>query len=139
MTLPLITTQAVPGHSGVLLMARIVGQGGVLITQATISAVQVVVTDLTQVLATGSGPVNTYNPSISSVISNGLQQVLPWTQDSQANPGPDGLWGYNFNFVVPASCFANSGDIFQADARFTPVTGEAFNVSFKISTLQTFV
>ncbi len=139
MSLCLITTQAVPGKSGILCMARISGNAGVLITQATISSIQVVVTDVTQVAAGQSGAVNTYMPAVGTVVSDALQQNSGlWTKDSASQPGPDGLWDYNVAWTVPAACFANAGDRFQIDFKFQPVSGEPFVVSFLVPTLKVY-
>ncbi|HLN30481.1 MAG TPA: hypothetical protein VK395_22245 [Gemmataceae bacterium] len=134
-----VTTQAVAGHSGIVLMARLVGQGGLPVTQATINSVEVQVTDLTLVQNGQAGSVNTYTPAVASVIFNALQQTPPWSQDNQYQPGTDGLWGYNFLYVVPAVNFENSGDTFQIDVAFVPAAGEQFEVSFLVPTVKTFI
>jgi len=81
---------------------------------------------------------STANPTIASTVFDALQQDALWTQDSATNPGTDGLWGYNFKFVVPAAAFANSGDKFQVDGKFTPLSGENFVVTYTIPTLKVY-
>lgn len=122
-------------RSGATCMARLVGNQGTLITQASLSAAVYTINDLTtglQVLAETS-------LVVANVIFNSLQQNDPrWDKDSQANPGRDGRWGYNFLAVIPAVNFANP-DKFQIDVEFTPVTGEEFVVPFIATAIKTFV
>ena len=147
--LTVVTTQTVPGHSGVTLLARIVGNAWVPITRATLSAIAVTVTDLTlEAALLGSGFVATLAPTVASTVFDGLQTGPPWTKDSQQNPGPDGLFGYNFLYTVPAANFVNAtytvlsgtgvttGDRYRCDVRFTPVAGESFAVAFEFQTLK---
>jgi hypothetical protein len=117
------TQQPVPGHTGIVLLARIAGAGGVPITAASISAVSVVVTDLTQVAAGQAGSVSTYTPSPATVVFDDLQQTAIWTADGPDQRGKDGSWGYNWLFTIPASDLANSGDRFQIDCKLTPASG----------------
>lgn len=134
--LTVIQTQTVPGNSGQTLLARIVGAGAVPITQATLASLSVVVTDLTkEANSPGSGSVATHAVTISQAIFNSLVQGDPqWTKDTVNNPGPDGQYGYNFLFTVPASDFAASGDTFQCDVVYAPVSGQPFRVKYVIKT-----
>lgn len=120
-----------------MLLARIVGQSGQPITQASLSSIAYTVSDLTAWLSAGTGTF-----TISSTVFDALQQADPrWTVDSAMNPGPDGAWGYNFAAVVPAADFpatALTPDAvlaaphrYQCDVTFTPVSGEQFRVPFR--------
>jgi hypothetical protein len=140
MSFGVITTQAVPAKSGVTLLGRIVGNAGVPITQASLtSPLTIVVTDLTKEAAlAGSGAVNTLTPAVSGVVFDSLQTGPLWTKDSAAAPGPDGLFGYNFAYLVPAANFNTPGDKYQLDVKFIPVVGEQFVVSFTVPTLKVY-
>jgi len=130
----LITGQAIPMRTGVSLFARITGNAGVPITQATLTpstGVQYALTDLGS--PAGSNPVTgALTPlTISTVIFDSLQQSDPrWTRDSAASPGADGLYGYNFRATLGASLFLSSNRQ-HVDVVFTPLIGEAFRVSFE--------
>lgn len=134
--LSLITGQALPARTGVVLMARILGLGAdgkrALITPDTIGAVQW----HAQNLDDGSETQANTALTPSSVLFVDLQQDdLAWSKDSADNPGMrDGLWGYNFRFVVPAATFQDEAT-YQIDVQFTPVTGEPFYVSFRFRTV----
>lgn len=120
----LITAQAVPGKSGVILMARIVGYMGELAVQSSFSLITYAVEDLTNAALLGSGTL-----VIANVVYNALQQGnLLWTKDDAFNLGRDGRWGYNFATILPATLFTgpNSGDRNRADVQFTPVLNPAF-------------
>ena len=140
MTIPLILTQAIPDQTGVRLMARVRDGLGVLITQASLSSITAVVTDLTLEKAqAGSGFVSSTTLTIANVVFNQLQTDLTWQKDSAANPSPpppfgDGLYGFNFAWVVPAINFATSGHRFRVDVKMVPVSGEQFVVPFEIPT-----
>jgi hypothetical protein len=139
--IPLALTQAVPAHTGVRLMARIRNYAGVLMTQASISSINAVVTDLTKEKAlAGSGFVSNTSLVVSSVVFDTLQSDLTWQKDTAMNPAPpppvsDGAFGFNFAWLAPATNFATAGDRYQVDVKFVPVTGEPFIVPFQFQTL----
>lgn len=137
--LGVVTSMRVPGATGQIILARIVGAKATPISQATISSVTVQVTDLSkEALTVGSGNIATHSPAVASVIFNALQQGDPLWEgnggDSSIAPGKDKLWGYNFLFTVPAADFGNSGDLFQVDVKVVPVSGEPFRIRVKIPT-----
>lgn len=133
-------TGIVVANSGVTLLARIYGQAGTLITQATISTIQYSVRDLSEAVTTTA---LTTLGSPSSLIYNDLQQNDPrWNLDSADNPHPDdGRWGYNFLATLGASLFTDF-DV-QDEAPFTvvphrwavsvvltPVSGAKFHIPY---------
>lgn len=127
----IITGQAIPMRSGVTLLARVVGNLGVPITQATLSSIQYALTDLGS--PTGVSPVtgNLTTLAIALVIFDQLQQSDPrWTRDSAGSPGADSLWGYNFSATLPASLFTSSNRQ-RVDVVFTPLSGEPFRQPFE--------
>ena len=128
----------IPSATGVVLLARVLGNQGVPVTQASLSAIAWTLTDLTTPAALSSGAF-----AVASVVFDALQQADPrWTRDSAAVPGPDGRWGYNFLATLPAGLFAISpaptvGLLaatpvrYQADVAFTPAAGEPFRQVFQ--------
>jgi len=145
MTLPLLLSQAIPDHTGVVLMARIRGQGGLLITQASVTSVTLAVTDLTlEAQVVGSGLVSTTVLSISTVVFDQLQWDLTWQKDGPNNPAPpppfgDGTFGYNFRTIVAATSFAATAHRYQCDVLFVPVTGQQFIVAWQIPTFKVYL
>lgn len=144
LTRPLVTGLAIPDGSGVALLARIVGQLGTPITQASLSSITWAVTDLTAGVQLGTGTF-----TISSVVFNSLVTDPRWQIDTPFRPGADGKSGYNFLAVLPASLFPvqtpappdllgglPSPRIRQADVTFTPVTGEQFKLCLQWQQLQ---
>lgn len=136
----MILTGTGPGGSGIAVLARVNGNDGQPITQATISTIGWTVTDLTTgvIVATGTWVVN-------ATIFQALQQQAQdprWTLDTPARPGPDGLSGYNLLGVIPASAFPLGTPVpvtpgypmppphtFQVDIALTPVAGQPFRVT----------
>lgn len=119
-----VITGSVAGKSGVVLLARIVGQNGVPITPATIISVTYTLTDLVTLAQVVGSFV------VASVLSNSLQIDPRWTIDSAARPGADKQWGYNFAATLPASIMT-SANRQRCDVVFTPVAGEPFRVPFE--------
>jgi hypothetical protein len=114
--------------SGATLMARIRGNQGTLITQASILSVGWTCTNLATGIASGTGTL-----TVTQVVFNNLQQSDPrWTRDSSDTPGPDGQWGYNFAFALPAAALPSGGVRYQIDAVFVPISGESFRVSWSV-------
>lgn len=87
-----IITGIVSAKNDITLLARIVGQNGQPITQSSLSAITYAIRDRTNGTTITSGSL-----TIANVVFNALQQSdARWTKDSEAAPGADGLWGYNF-------------------------------------------
>jgi hypothetical protein len=153
MGVAVITGQAIANRSGVTLLARIVGQNGQPITQASLSKIQYALTDFgAGVRASTPGPPNPApttgllrTVTISTTVFDALQQNDPrWTKDSAANLGVDGLWGWNFLFTIPliesdGIAMLTSGNRQQCTVVFTPVTGQSFRALFQWSMVESFV
>jgi hypothetical protein len=122
-------------RSGVVLMARIVGQTNADVTQATLDEVAFVVRDID---AGSSGTIQAI--TIADSVFDTLQTNGGWDQDDD---------GYNFRFVVPASEFEWDPEAevngnpkprrFRVDVRFTPTEGEQFVVPFSLHVLPTWI
>ena len=128
---PVVTQSAVPAKSGVALMARVLGNNGEPILQATISSIGYTVHNLDDSTITDV----TGSFTVSSAIYDSLQRSdLTWTKDDVDNPGTDGRYGYNFKDVVPASAFTPGNQRYQVDVKFTPASGQVFYVVFQFNT-----
>lgn len=137
-TRSVITGSAIPGRTGVTLLARLRTGTGQLVTRASISTIAYTVSNISLGTALGSGSFAT------TTIYDSLQQGdARWRADSAAQRGPDGEWGYNWAAELAATLFALttlaapgviSGpakpQTIQADVVFTPVSGEPFRVVF---------
>lgn len=131
----MIATGIVTQNSGYSFIARIIGQNGQPITQASLASVTYTITDLGPYRNTpvSSGPTVV---TISTTVFDSLQTVDPrWKLDSQFRPGDDGAFGYNFLLSLPPIASANQQ---QIDVRFTPVSGQPFNASGKWTPQQSF-
>jgi hypothetical protein len=131
-----IVTGVVVANSGVSLLARILGNGGRPITQASLASVAIQVTDT----VTGTGVL--LSESVAATVFDSLVQNDPrWTKDTAAYPGPDGAWGYNFLATIPAANSFGGTSLdgtgatvmnrMQADCIVTPVSGQPFRVVFQ--------
>ena len=131
-----VITGVVPGQSGVTLLARVLGQNGAPITQATITSIAWTLTDLTAGAALASGTF-----TVASAVFDSLQLDPRWAADGV---------GYNFLGTLAASNFALASPSagvpgqapaprrYQCDVAFTPASGEAFRVVFQFSALSVF-
>lgn len=142
--LPVVTGVA-SLNSGVTLMARVLGQPGTPITQASLSTITYAVSDLTTGVNLSKG-----NPlTISAVVFDALVQNDPrWTKDTAKAPGADGLAGYNFLATIPATAFT-AKDIdavslllrshrYRVDVLFTPITGQPWVQAFEFTAVANF-
>jgi|SRR5579859_498114 len=134
-------------NAGVTCMARILGNTGTPITQASINTIAFNVKDLNLLTSPGTGTLLPAN-----VIYNSLQQQDPrWDKDSGLRPGKDGAWGYNFLNLF-SHTFFTAFDVdnsttpptvkphkFQIDIVFTPVTGEPFLASYSFLAVPTWL
>lgn len=142
-TRSVITGPAIPGRTGVTLLARVRMGSGQLATRAGLSSIAYAASDVTSGVALGSGTF------ALTTLSDTLAQGDPrWREDSAAAPGPDGAHGFNWAAELPASLFplttlaapsllagpARAREV-QVDVRFTPVTGEAFTLVFRFAVL----
>lgn len=119
-----IVTLAVYEDSGFQLMARINGQAGTAITQATISTIALKVFDISSTTS-----VATATPTPAANIYDTLQTTAldpRWTADET---------GYNFRYAVLASQVPDGGKKYLFEFKFTPTSGEAFHVRFETPTM----
>jgi hypothetical protein len=144
MPIPIIVSQAIPAKTGVTLLARVRGGAGLLITQASISSITLVVTDLTkEKAAAGSGAITSLALVVANTVYDALQWYGIWTQDGPNNPSPpapfgDGSYGWNVQTTVPAANFANGGDRYRCDMKLVPVIGEQFVIPWEFNLIQVY-
>ena len=124
-------------------MARVRGFGGALVTQASISSLTAVITDLTlEKAAAGTGFVSSTALTIASAWFDSLQWDLTWQRDGPNNPAPpppfgDGAYGFNFAVVMPAANF-QAAHRFRVDVKVVPVAGEQFIIPFEFNAIATY-
>lgn len=103
-------------------MARIQGNAGTNITQASLSSITCKVFDLDNANVVVATPAVT----ISSAVFDSLQTTDPrWTKDTT---------GYNFRFTVTASSFPTGSRRYQIEFVFTPTSGDVFPLVVKHTT-----
>lgn len=119
----MIITGTATERSGAILMARIYGSARTLLTQASVSSIDYLVTDITAETTEGSGTL-----TVSQVLFDTLQLGSLWNKDNQ---------GFNCLWTVPASMLTRNGtledelgnplpDRYAAELRFNLVSGEDF-------------
>lgn len=111
-------------------MARILGQAGTPITQATIAAIAAQVWDFENRLVSW-GPSSL---TVASVVFNSLIQ-----QDPRWEAAGGDAAGYNFLWEIPALALSMPGNRMRADVKFAPVTGEQFVVPFEGQLVPVFI
>lgn len=107
---------AVWEDTGLIVMARIVGNAGTAITQASLTSIKMDVYDITDEDAPAAiGSQDTL--TINSVVFDTLQDSdVRWTRDDE---------GYNFLHTVAATRFASAGPV-RIEFMFDPASGENF-------------
>ena len=121
----IVTKGMIFEDSGTTLLARILGNAGTPITQASLSSISYAVFDLQ-----GADPataVQTGTLTISAVVFDALQTSDPrWTVDDE---------GFNFAHAAPASWFNESTHTYRIEYKFTPASGEVFWAVFTLTTI----
>ena len=110
---------------GAIVLARIVGNDGSNITQASITSIAYLVYD-----TTSSAQVITGSVTVATSVFDTLQDDDRWP-DSEAT-------GYNFRHALPATAFPTGGHEYQVEYKFTPSSGEVFYIACAVEALETF-
>lgn len=116
MSLPTLEQQYVYEDCEAVLIARLIGLDGSLVTQAALASIAYKVFDLDD----GNRLVTSGAPLIASTVYDTAQSDASW-------PYSD---GYNFRWIAPAACFPTGGHLFVVEIVFTTATGEKFAVVF---------
>lgn len=104
------------------LMARIVGNDGSYITQATISTITYKVIDTSD----GTVVVSNGSMTVASVVFDTMQSDSRWELDDV---------GYNFRAEIAGASFPSSGRVYRVEVLFTPSSGSAFIVVFDLTSV----
>lgn len=116
-----IHTARVFEDGGAQCMARVVGNAGANITQASLTGITYVITNLrTRAEVTASTAL-----TVADVVFDALQTDARWTEDST---------GYNFRHTVTAAELADGDTLYRVEYLFDPTSGEDFVVAFDLST-----
>ena len=118
-----IITGYVFERSGCQLMARMVGNAGAFVTQASLSSITYKLFDLSS--ATPDTTVASGTVTISGNVYDTVQTPAldpRWTRDSI---------GYNFRYAAPGSWFTPGDHVFRIEFTFTPTSGEVFYALFQ--------
>lgn len=110
--------------AGAVLLARVVGNAGTPITQASLSSIS----RLVYVPATATS-VSSGTLTISSVVYDALQTGDLWAADSE---------GYNFKDTIGASTLSEGNTVYRVEYKFTPTSGEVFKVLFDLTTVESY-
>lgn len=121
----MIATETIRGKiwedAGATLMARIVGQDGSNITQASLTAITCKVFDLNS--ATPDTAVSTPSITIADVVFDTLQTDSRWSFDTT---------GYNFRHSPSSANFSAGDHRYRIEYKFDPVSGDDFFVVFEV-------
>jgi hypothetical protein len=107
----------------VSLLARVVGQDAVAVTQASLTTITYKIFDTfstTPTTAVASGTL-----TVSDVIFDTLQTDARWTKDNT---------GYNFLHAIGAGVLTKEDTAYRIEYLFDPVTGGNFYVVFEVTT-----
>lgn len=110
---------------GATVMARVIGNAGTAITQASLTSIHYSLFD-TNGATPETAVVAGTSLTVSDVVFDTLQTDARWTQDAT---------GYNFRHTIAASVLAAPAHLYRAEYKFTPTSGEVFWVVAEILTL----
>ena len=111
--------------SALYLMARVKGNDGEDITQATIASISLRVLDMSN----ENTSVHSSSPVVADTVHDTLQTTAldpRWTKDVR---------GYNFGVTVPASAFPTGDHTYRVEVHFTPVSGDRFSILANVKVL----
>ena len=102
-------------NGGATYLARVLGNAGTAITQASLSSISCGVYD--EDGATPGTAIITPTVTIASAVYDTLQTDSIWTKDTT---------GYNFKFSIPATGFPIADHRHRIEFKFTPASGAVF-------------
>ncbi len=109
------------------LLARVTGNAGTNITQASLTSITYAVYDRSVNPVTA---VNTGTLTIASVVYDTLQTTDDrWDVDTT---------GYNFAYTFPGTLFPSGNREYRVEVKFTPTSGEAFPLWADLRTMEGF-
>jgi hypothetical protein len=104
----------------VSLMARVIGNAGAAITQASLTAIKLYAYNLAD---TTTPVADNVTVVIASTVYDTLQTASPWDDEADSE-------GYNFRYDVPQTYLASPGR-YRFEFRFDPASGGDFFVVFQ--------
>lgn len=107
-------------ESGFICLARVLGNAGTAITQASISSINRKVFNR----ATGV-EISSTALTVSAVVFDTLQTGDIWSEDST---------GYNFSDGPAAADFSDANQTYRIEYTFTPASGQIFRSVFEVRT-----
>lgn len=111
---------------GATFLARVYGNSGSAITQASLSSITCKVFDLDS--TTPDTAILTPTVTIASVVYDTLQTGGLWVDDN--GDALDSV-GYNFAHAMPATAFPTGGHRYRIEYKLTPASGEVFWIVFE--------
>lgn len=105
---------------GATFLARVLGNAGTAITQATITSITYAVYDLSTTTPTTAVISGTL--VVASTVFDTLQTDARWTADST---------GYNFLHAMPATAFPTGKHQYKVEYKVTPTSGAVFWIVFE--------
>lgn len=107
--------------TGLVVMARVLGQDGEAVTQASLDSIAMTSMDLDDYSSVATAAL-----TISAVVFDTLQTADPrWTADQR---------GYNFLYAIPATAIPSPGKTYRVGLLFTPSSGQPFALAVDITT-----
>ncbi len=116
-------------HGSAVFMARVVNASGQTINQASVSAIEYTVYELTTDDPSGLSAVTGHTGvalTVGDVIYDTLRDDDAWTVDTE---------GYNFRHELDVStdeAFSEAGKVYQVRYKLTPVTGQKIVFRFQL-------
>ena len=102
--------------------ARIRGNTGAYVTQASLTSIACKVFDLDNANTQVSAPTVTISSAVFDTLQTSSNDVR-WTIDTT---------GFNFRFTVPASAFPLGERNYRVEVVFTPTSGDVFAVVYTV-------
>lgn len=106
-------------------MARVVGDDAANINQGSLTSISVRVFDARTGIPVGASA----SVTIATTVFDTLQTDAFWTKDTT---------GYNFRHQLVGTNFPDGGKTYRVEYKFTPVSGEAWNVEWDHRTITVF-
>jgi len=110
---------------GATVLARIVGNDGSVVTQASLTSIAYLVYDKSSAANVITGSV-----TIATSVFDTLQDDDRWPDTEPT--------GYNFRHALPATAFPTGGHEYQVEYKVTPDSGEVFYIVCEVEALHTY-
>lgn len=122
-----LTRATIWEDGGATCLARVYGNAGTAITQASLSAIGCKVFD--QDSTAPATAVASTSLTVASVVFDTLQTGGPWSKDAT---------GYNFKHTLSSSWFATGNHRYRVEYKFDPASGPDFFVNYELFAKEVF-